>query len=93
MTPQLIAMLEADASLMIFALFVIAFGVLRLQPRQMVTAPALPLAPRVYNTSDVIYIDAYQPGAGVAIHSAERHGYRFVELNGTIRTYFRTGRP
>lgn len=89
MNPQLVLLFA-----MTLALYAIAYKMFHptatLTP-QVATVPITQLESKHRSTRDVIYIDRAWRGSGVAIHEAERRGYKFSQRDGDLITYVRNG--
>jgi hypothetical protein len=87
------AIIELDFTLAVVALFLIAYGVLRLPApaRTVAPAPAAPAAKPDVFRRDVAYINVNRRGAGVLYREAQAMGYKATARDGDWVTMKRNG--
>lgn len=76
------ALFAIDFTLVVVALFLIAYGVLRLPDRTPAPAQAEPAPQPAVSRREVIYIDIERPGHGTALREAINAGFKYSAKDG-----------
>ncbi len=84
------ALIAFDFTMAVVALFLIAFGVLRLGQQPVLARAVVTPKPAVFRR-DIAYINVERRGGGVAFREAQAMGYKVTDRNGPWVTMRRNG--